>query len=951
MSFAHPHLLWLLAALPLLAALRWWWGARARRAQAGVGARTHVRGSPGRAALRQVALWTGATAALAALAGPRWGGSEQRPTASGGDLAIVLDCSRSMLAADLYPDRLRAGRDKVNALLARLPELRVALVPFAGAPVLRCPPTGDHLAVATLLEDCTPDLFPALEGWQGTAIGAAVREGLRALEGDPGRPQAVLVISDGADPDADAVRAAGETARKAGVPVYGLFLGDPGRESVVAIDGRPVAMTADRATLDALAGATGGIAVNAMTDDSDVAALADHLGHALRDAPWESHARVVASERYRWALLPALALLALGWLLPTARRPLAALLLVAVLPLGAAEPWRELAGIAAQAARDPEAARTRLEALVLAHPDFAPARFNLGTLLLERDPAAAAPHLEAATASPRGDVAAAAWHNLALARLRLGRLDDALTAAERALALRPDDADLRRTRDEARRAALAAADAERRKQAEAAKRLRLAGTELPPARAGEPYAAAIAAAGGTAPYRITAARLPEGLTLAVDGTFAGTPTAKAVGRHDLAVTVADGAQGTASGSVRLLVLPAPAITTDALPEAVTGQSYRAELACIGLDLPRWSADGLPAGLILESRDGAALITGTPTAAGTAVVRLRVADATRSAERTLDLVVADGFAPSETRLPPATAWSRYRHQLGVRGPAGTYRWRQAQAEEGVTIAGDGAVGGEPARAGDLALHATLAAADGRSREVVLTLPVNPPPVIDLDAELTLTRGRAIDRAVPVSGGTPPYRWSQRGAVDGLRLDPDGHLRGAPGVAGTTELTLICSDRWSATAEHRVRVTVSEPPEQKQDDRQDQQDDQAKQDGQQGDQQQQQKQDQQKQDQAGQQQRQQGDRQQQDAQAGEEPQQATPDQGQASAPKPDQQQEDARSAAKPAERGAGADGDRRPDAARDGAVERWLDALPTEDRSALREQLLRTAPRRRGSEQPW
>ena len=94
------------------------------------------------------------------------------------DLLIALDCSRSMLATDLFPDRLRLARRKALDLLRLAPELRVALLPFAGTAALRCPLTGDHLAVAALLDDCDPELFPADAGLQGTAIGGAVRSGL-----------------------------------------------------------------------------------------------------------------------------------------------------------------------------------------------------------------------------------------------------------------------------------------------------------------------------------------------------------------------------------------------------------------------------------------------------------------------------------------------------------------------------------------------------------------------------------------------------------------------------------------------------------------------------------------------------------------------------------------------------------------------------------------------------
>lgn len=323
MSWGHPLLLLALAAVALLAALRWWWGTARRRALAPTGAGlAHLTTTVGRRRerLRATLLWLGLALGALALAGPRWGASEQTRQATGADLLLVLDCSRSMLASDLYPTRLEVARRKASDLLRLAPETRLALMPFAAVPVLRCPLTGDHQAIGTMLADCSPDLFPAGDGYQGTAIGAAVREGLGVLNRQVERGQAILVMSDGSDPDGAAVRQAAEAAKAAGVPVYGLFLGDTERRVSLAIDGRDEVMSADRSTLDGLATATGAISVNATTGDEDVQALLAHLSGAVAQRPWEERQRVVASERYLWLLLPAIALLAAGALLPTRRR-------------------------------------------------------------------------------------------------------------------------------------------------------------------------------------------------------------------------------------------------------------------------------------------------------------------------------------------------------------------------------------------------------------------------------------------------------------------------------------------------------------------------------------------------------------------------------------------------------------------------------------------------------
>jgi Ca-activated chloride channel family protein len=323
MTWGHPHLLWLLLAVAAAGGLTWWWRLAVRRTRAAVGAGVpHLSAAVGRKreVLRTLLLWSGLALLVVTLAGPRWGAREELQSSRGADLLLVLDCSRSMLANDLYPDRLEAARRKALDLLHLAPETRLALMPFAAVPVLRCPLTGDHTAIELMLKDCTPDLFPAENGYQGTAIGDAVQAGLKVLNRQTDRGQSILVMSDGADDDKAAVDAASAAAKALGVPVYGVFFGDPEREVKVVIDGKEQVMTADRSTLDALATATGGLCVNARGDNEDIKVIHEHLRTHVVQLPWEEHRRIVQSEKYQFVLGPAILLLVLGMLVPTRRR-------------------------------------------------------------------------------------------------------------------------------------------------------------------------------------------------------------------------------------------------------------------------------------------------------------------------------------------------------------------------------------------------------------------------------------------------------------------------------------------------------------------------------------------------------------------------------------------------------------------------------------------------------
>ena len=611
------------------------------------------------------------------------------------------------------------------------------------------------------------------------------------------------------------------------------------------------------------------------------------------------------------------------------KRPAPTLLFLALTvfaaPARAADPWEALAAAGSD--------KPALEKILTEHPGFHAARFNLGTVLMGTDPAAAATQLELATAAG-GAIAIDAWHNLALARAQQGRWEDALAAAEKAVGLDPALAPLR---DEVRRVLLARRDEARRAAEEAAKKLHLNPGSLPVARVGEAYEAVLPIAGGTGPYTATVAgtsKIPEGLTLTGD-RLKGTP--RAAGNVALELSITDAAKAQISGTVPLTILPAPAITTDRLPEAIVGQPYRASLAAVGLDTPvRWQVARLPAGLTATS-DGT--IAGTPTALGSVMVHLNATDGTRQANRMVELLVSDLFAPAEDPLPPATASAPYRFRATVRGPAQDYAWSGGAP---LSLAKDGTLSGTPAQPGDLKVPATITAADGRSRAVELHLTVNPAPLIDT-TPIQLAAKQALDRPVPLTGGTPPFTWAVVGGSlpAGLRLDADGHLRGAPQDVGKTTVTLTATDAWKAVAQAELPIEITPPQDQpEQAKNEDKPQDDQKQDGQQ-DQSKDGKQDQAKDGKQDQSKDGKQDQAKQDQAKDGKQDQAKQDQSKDG--KQDQSKDGQKDQTDPQATASGTPdaGPQTPDAAQgisQTAAGRWLDNLPQEDRGVLRYQLL-------------
>ena len=121
--------------------------------------------------------------------------------------------------------------------------------------------------------------------------------------------------------------------------------------------------------------------------------------------------------------------------------------------------------------------------------------------------------------------------------------------------------------------------------------------------------------------------IPEGSTLNSNGNLTNNGTIVNTG-------------GTLNGEPGGIIVTAPAITTESLPEGTVGESYTATLEATGNNIT-WSASGLPDGLTLNS-DGT--ITGTPTAEGTSTVTVKAENSAGSTSKDYTLNIKPATVP-------------------------------------------------------------------------------------------------------------------------------------------------------------------------------------------------------------------------------------------------------------------------------------------------------------------
>jgi Ca-activated chloride channel homolog len=228
MTFAHPVLLLLLLALPVLALLKGRAGRRAAFLYSSVGL---VHGLAGVTRSRAGALlaalrWLALALFIVALARPQKGEGEAKITASGVDIVVAIDLSTSMLAEDFQRgvNRLDLAKTVLEDFIRKRPSDRIGLVAFAGRPYVASPLTLDHDFLLLNLERLRIGMIE-----DKTAIGSALTAALNRLREVESKSKIVILMTDGQN-NAGKVPplTAAEAAEALAVKVYTIGVGKRG---------------------------------------------------------------------------------------------------------------------------------------------------------------------------------------------------------------------------------------------------------------------------------------------------------------------------------------------------------------------------------------------------------------------------------------------------------------------------------------------------------------------------------------------------------------------------------------------------------------------------------------------------------------------------------------------------------------------------------------------------
>ncbi len=188
--------------------------------------------------------------------------------AKSADIMIALDISDSMLATDVYPNRLESAKQKVLTLLDEAPEERIGIVAFAKNSYLVSPLSFDTAAVAFLLRQLDTSSITE-KGTDFLSILEVVGETQKSQE-----KKILLILSDGGDKSdfSDEI----DLAKKLGISVFVLGIGTKQGAPIKLSDGTfikhngEIIVSKINENIAQLSTKTGGVYIQNTTSSNDI---------------------------------------------------------------------------------------------------------------------------------------------------------------------------------------------------------------------------------------------------------------------------------------------------------------------------------------------------------------------------------------------------------------------------------------------------------------------------------------------------------------------------------------------------------------------------------------------------------------------------------------------------------------------------------------------------------
>ncbi len=172
---------------------------------------------------------------ILALAGFSWGESTVEEDREGLEMVLLVDVSRSMLAADIKPNRLNRTASFISSLIQEFQGSRFSVVVFKGKAVPIIPMTEDVVSIQSFLESLAPGLISSA----GTNIEEGIEKALAAFPEGSIRHKAIILFSDGEELSGNPSRLL-HSASQSGIPIFTVGTGSREGVKIILSDGTAV---------------------------------------------------------------------------------------------------------------------------------------------------------------------------------------------------------------------------------------------------------------------------------------------------------------------------------------------------------------------------------------------------------------------------------------------------------------------------------------------------------------------------------------------------------------------------------------------------------------------------------------------------------------------------------------------------------------------------------------
>jgi len=261
-----------------------------------------------------------------ALANPQMGTRLEKVKRQGVDVVIAIDVSRSMLAEDIKPNRLKRSKQFVSKLIESMSNDRVAMIVFAGNAYLQMPLTIDYSAAKLFLNSVNVNTVPT----QGTSIGQAINLALESFDAEEKKYKTLIIITDGENHEEGAIEAA-QLAKEEGIVIYTLGVGSDdggtipvfqrGRKvnTVRNAQGEIVISRLNKDMMSEISDAADGKFFQLTNGRDEIELILNELG-TMDKKDFEDRMFTDFEDQFQWPLALALLLLLLGYMINDRKR-------------------------------------------------------------------------------------------------------------------------------------------------------------------------------------------------------------------------------------------------------------------------------------------------------------------------------------------------------------------------------------------------------------------------------------------------------------------------------------------------------------------------------------------------------------------------------------------------------------------------------------------------------